>query len=198
MTDHAQSFKDTAATFGGLIRRGFIFARAEVARQREAARTLAAEQEARRVLEWSDFEVANNRAKRLLQDLLAAYDPKVTQDEINSVTWSIPNLTAEILEGEIYRIHDILRPFMQEAGFPLGTEDKLLDEKMEEVWKRAHTAFHKKAFAHLDLPRFFCFRNGVLGYEPIRWKKQYLYQGYVGVLSGYRYSTNRVLAPASS
>jgi hypothetical protein len=198
MTDHTQSAKDTAATFGSLIRRGFAFMRAEIVRQREEARTLAAEQEARRDLEWSNFEAANDRAERLLQDLLAAYVPKVTQEGINSITWSVPNLIAEVLEAEIYRIHDILRPFMQEAGFPLGTKDKLLDDKMEEVWKRAHATFHEKAFSHLSFPRYFCFRDGILGYEPIRWKKQYLYHGYVGVLTGYRYSNNRVLAPVSS
>lgn len=193
MADQMPDRRGTATTISDLFRRGFNTAREEIARRRKMTEVATANQVARKKNDRVSFEAANGYAQILLRDLLSDYSPEVTQAEINRVTWEVPNLIAELLEREVYRIHDTLRPFMKQAGYPLDTDDRLLDKEMDKVWAEAHAAFHEKAFAHLDLPRYFCFRDGILGYEPIRWRKQHLYQGYVGLQSGYRYPSKRVL-----
>jgi hypothetical protein len=199
MAEQIQGIRNAAATLSGLVRRGLNLTRAEVMRQRETARARAAHREASRAAEWAAFEAAMARFESLLEDMLTNYSPAITQAEINAVTWKIPDLVERILEDEVYRIRSILRPLMRNAGFPLGTRDSVLDEKMDREWERAHASFHSKAFGNLKLPPYFCFQvNGTLNYEPIFWEKQYLYEGYVGKHSGHRYSTERVLAPVSS
>ena len=198
MTEQIQGIRDAAASFGSRVRRGLSASRVEVMRQREAARTRAAQREALRLAERTAFEDAKVRLDNYLDDMLSDYVPAITQDQINEVTWETPDLVADILEEEIYRIRENLRPVMRKSGFPLETKDARLDEMMDRVWERAHATFHQRAFSHLRLPPYFSFQeNGTLNYEPIFWEKQYLYEGYVGRFSRHRYSSDRVLAPVT-
>ena len=198
MMVQTQSIRDAAATFGGLVRRGLSATREEVMRLRETARAHAVQREALRAAEWKAFEAAIIKCERILEDMLSNYNPEISQAHIDQVAWETPDLVATLLEGEIYRIRGKLRPLMRDAGFPLGTNDISLDNRMDQVWEKAHAAFHRKAFGYLVLPPYFLFQeNGTLNYEPIFWEKQYLYEGYVGRVSRHRYSTDRVLAPVT-
>lgn len=199
MTEQAQSIKEAAVAFSSMVRRVLIATRAEVLRQREMARARADQREAQQASERQAFETAMVRFENLLIDMLSNYRPTLTQEEVNKVTWETPDPVAGLLEEEIHRIRSILRPLMRDAGFPLGTKNKVLDNQMDGVWERAHAAFHQKAFGHLILPSYFSFQeNGTLNYEPIFWEKEFMYEGYVGRYSRHRYSNDRVLAPVSS
>lgn len=175
---------------GGAVLQAQAQARLLEARQRAADAAHATERVAVRCVEQAAFATALHRFRPMVEDTIASYKPTVTQADIDGVRRKGHVAVARVLEREILDIIDILTPVMRAAGFPLSSTDVELDAEVTKVWMDARKKLELKAFRHLDLPPYFGFYDGHVGYEPVMLKKgDYGLWGWIGQWSGFRYQS---------
>lgn len=183
-----------ALTVGGAFRRGAAALGRWVAELEARNAKSVEEHEARRSEAKAAFEDAMLGFELALDAAVADFEPGVIQEALAAAAPLGPEATAEILRPEVRRISDLVRTLMQEAGFPEDGVDPALERQLAEVRRRSRVRLHAKAFRHLTLPTYYTFWNGLLDFEPVDWRRDGFWEGYVGRRTGRHYFHKPLLA----
>lgn len=176
------------------------FARDGAATLYRAAHDRMAERRELAESEFDAFAAAMARAKVLVEEVASAYEPAISQADVDAVSWKSPVAVEDLLGAECDRIRSLVEPLLHATGFPLGSKNGDLRSQMTEAFKDLLRPLHLKAFGALRLPPFFAMRNGLIEFEPTFQSdfKVGAYPPYVGAVSGYRYYESRYKAERPS
>ena len=119
-----------------------------------------------RSVEGVAYRAAHQRLVAAVEDLIAAYEVGLHQQDLDAVDWRSPVAVHHVMKPEIERIRRYAWKNLRELGFPVETSFDDLCVEMQQSAKYIIWHLHQKVFAELRAPVFIEMRDGFVDYEP--------------------------------
>ena len=164
MVEVLERSSSAAAFLSGAIRRGALGLLGVGSAPRTSP--LAENEARRRMADGAAYRAAHARLVGAVDDLIAAYEPGLYQQDLDAADWRNPVAMHHVLKPEIERIRHHVWNSLRELGFPVETSFDVLRAELEQSAKHLIWQLHQKVFADLRVPVFFEMRGGFVDYEP--------------------------------